>query len=293
MYVIYFLEIVTVICVITGIYRLLLFITGRASGKAYKTAAKIVGIKDKESAIARLADDLAIKLSKYIKLDDMRQTRLRDMLRYNAGGMSREPKVFVAENIIKSVLIFIPGILLMPFLPMLTFGFAVLAAFSYYATESLLYKNYLNKKREIEYELPRFCSVIGQEVKATKDVIGILGRYMPTANRALREELKVLIADMNSSNYESALKRFEVRLGIDKMAEIVRGLIGTVRGDDTVTYFEMLSRDLDQLELQRLNDIASMQPRKVGKYQLIVLAVMIANYVVIMILYVMGLGRPF
>jgi len=82
-------------------------------------------------------------------------------------------------------------------------------------------------------------------------------------------------------------------LGIDKMAEIVRGLIGTVRGDDTVTYFEMLSRDLDQLELQRLNDIASMQPRKVGKYQLIVLAVMIANYVVIMILYVMGLDRPF
>ena len=116
---------------------------------------------------------------------------------------------------------------------------------------------------------------------------------MPTANRALREELKVLIADMNSSNYESALKRFEVRLGIDKMAEIVRGLIGTVRGDDTFTYFEMLSRDLDQLELQRLNDIASMQPRKVGKYQLIVLAVMIANYVVIMILYVMGLDRPF
>ena len=55
----------------------------------------------------------------------------------------------------------------------------------------------------------------------------------------------------------------------------------------------MLSRDLDQLELQRLNDIASMQPGKVGKYQLIVLAVMIANYVVIMILYVMGLDRPF
>ena len=116
---------------------------------------------------------------------------------------------------------------------------------------------------------------------------------MPTANRALREELKVLIADMNSSNYESALKRFEVRLGIDKMAEIVRGLIGAVRGDDTVTYFEMLSRELDQLELQRLNDIASMQPGKVGKYQLIVLAVMIVNYVVIMVLYVMGLDRPF
>ena len=98
---------------------------------------------------------------------------------------------------------------------------------------------------------------------------------------------------MNSSNDVAALTRFEVKLGIDKMSEIVRGLIGTVRGDDTVTYFEILSRDLDQLELQRLNDIASMQPRKVGKYQLIILVVMVMNYVVIMLMYVMGLEKPF
>ena len=116
---------------------------------------------------------------------------------------------------------------------------------------------------------------------------------MPGANKALREELKILVADMNSSNYVAALTRFEVKLGIDKMSEIVRGLIGTVRGDDTVTYFEILSRDLDQLELQRLNDIASMQPGKVGKYQLIILVVMVMNYVVIMLMYVMGLDKPF
>ena len=121
MYVVYFLEIVTVTCVITGIYRLLLFIAGRSSGRAYKTAAKIAGIKYKESSIIRIADGLAIKLSKYIKLDDMRQARLKDMLRYNDRGISKEPKIFVAENIIKSVLIIIPGIILMPFLPMLTF----------------------------------------------------------------------------------------------------------------------------------------------------------------------------
>lgn len=293
MYVIYFLEIITVICMITGTYRLLLFITGRASGKAYRRAAKITGLNEKESAISRLAGDMAIKLSKYIRIDDLKQNRLKDMLKYSDKKVAKEPKIFVAENIIKSVMIMIPGIVLMPLLPMATFGFIVIAVFSYYITESSLYNNYLNKKKDIEYELPRFCSVIGQEVKATRDVIGILGRYMPGAGKALREELKVLIADMNSSNYESALKRFEVRLGIDKMAEIVRGLIGTVRGDDTATYFEMLSRDLDQLELQRLNDIAAMQPKKVGKYQLVVLAVMISNYVIVMILYVMGLNRPF
>lgn len=293
MYSVYLLELVSVLLIMTGIYRLLLFITGRASGKAYKTAAKIVGIKEKESGISRLIDDLAIKLSGYIKLDDMRQAKLKDMLRYSENGMSKEPKIFIAENIIKSVIMFIPGIVMLPVFPMATFGFAVVSAFSYYVTESLINKNYINKKREIEYELPRFCSVIGQEVKATHDVLGIIGRYIPGANKALREELKILVADMNSSNYVAALTRFEVKLGIDKMSEIVRGLIGTVRGDDTVTYFEILSRDLDQLELQRLNDIASMQPRKVGKYQLIILVVMVMNYVVIMLMYVMGLEKPF
>ena len=284
MYSVYLLELVSVILIMTGIYRLLLFITGRASGKAYKTAAKIVGIKEKESGISRLIDDLAIKLSRYIKLDDMRQAKLKDMLRYSENGMSKEPKIFIAENIIKSVIMLIPGLVMLPVFPMATFGFAVVSAFSYYVTESLINKNYINKKREIEYELPRFCSVIGQEVKATHDVLGIIGRYIPGANKALREELKILVA---------ALTRFEVKLGIDKMSEIVRGLIGTVRGDDTVTYFEILSRDLDQLELQRLNDIASMQPRKVGKYQLIILVVMVMNYVVIMLMYVMGLEKPF
>ena len=65
MYSVYLLELVSVLLIMTGIYRLLLFITGRASGKAYKTAAKIVGIKEKESGISRLIDDLAIKLSGY------------------------------------------------------------------------------------------------------------------------------------------------------------------------------------------------------------------------------------
>lgn len=229
----------------------------------------------------------------YLRVTENERMKIEELAKMKKTSLSSLCRNIVLENIIKSLSILLPGLILMPLLPIATFGFAVIAAFSYYITESSLYKNYLNKKREIEYELPRFCSVIGQEVQATHDVLGILGRYMPGANRALKEELKVLIADMNSSNYESALKRFEVRLGIDKIAEIVRGLIGTVRGDDTVTYFEMLSRDLDQLELQRLNDIAAQQPKKVSKYQLLVLAVMIANYVIIMILYVMGLERPF
>ncbi len=125
MYSVYLLELVSVILIMTGIYRLLLFITGRASGKAYKTAAKIVGIKEKESGISRLIDDLAIKLSGYIKLDDMRQAKLKDMLRYSENGMSKEPKIFIAENIIKSVIMLIPGIAMLPVFPMATFGFAV------------------------------------------------------------------------------------------------------------------------------------------------------------------------
>ena len=68
----------------------------------------------------------------------------------------------------------------------------------------------------------------------------------------LPRELDVLTADMRSSSYEAALIRFEARMGSAIISDIVRGLVGILRGDDGRMYFQMLSHDLKALELQRL-----------------------------------------
>lgn len=282
---------VSIILVIIGAYNILAYIIQTATRKAEKTASLIVQIKN-EKGFKGIFQRLALKLSGFIPMDEVKYNRIKMMLRYQESGTS-EPKVFVAENIMSAASIAFIGILFLPLLSKLSFLFFILALMKYYMDSSKLYNNYMIKKREIEYELPRFCGMIGQEVKATRDVLGILSRYAATTNKALSKELKITIADMNSSNYESALKRFESRLSIDKLAEITRGLISTVRGDDTVAYFELLSKDLDSLELQRLNDIAARQPAKISKYQLLILVTMIINYVIVLAVHVINMEKPF
>ena len=51
---------------------------------------------------------------------------------------------------------------------------------------------------------------------------------------------------MKSGSHEAALTRFESRVGISSLSEVIRGLIGVLRGDDGVIYFQMLSHDLKQ-----------------------------------------------
>lgn len=62
------------------------------------------------------------------------------------------------------------------------------------------------------------------------------------------------------------------------LSDVVRGLIGVVRGDDGVTYFAMLSHDMKQLELQRLKKLAMKRPPKIRKYSLMLLGCMLLLY---------------
>ena len=57
---------------------------------------------------------------------------------------------------------------------------------------------------------------------------------------------------MRSSSYEAALTRFEARLNSPMLSDVVRGLIGVLRGDNSVVYFQMLAHDFKQIELQKL-----------------------------------------
>lgn len=104
----------------------------------------------------------------------------------------------------------------------------------------------------VEGELPRFVATIHQELAASRDVLRILENYKKHAGPDFARELDVLTADMRSSSYEAALIRFEARMGSAIISDIVRGLVGILRGDDGRMYFQMLSHDLKALELQRL-----------------------------------------
>lgn len=67
------------------------------------------------------------------------------------------------------------------------------------------------------------------------------------------------------------------------LSDITRGLISVLRGDDGGMYFQMLSHDMKQLELQRLKAKAMKIPPKIRVFSFLMLMCFVMTYVVIII----------
>ena len=197
--------------------------------------------------------------------------------------MKETPEEFTAYAIIKSLLIglaAIPCLLIFPLLAPIVLFLAVIVYFK----EIRKADEKLSAKREkIEVELPRFVATITQELKASRDVLSILENYKKNAGEEFARELDIVTADMRSSSYEAALTRFESRLNSPMLSDITRGLIGVLRGDDGGMYFQMLSHDMKQLELQRLKAEALKIPPKIRVFSFLMLMCFLMMYMVIIV----------
>ncbi len=134
------------------------------------------------------------------------------------------------------------------------------------------------KREQIESELPRFVATIEQSLKSSRDVLSILENFKKNAGTAFASELDIVTADMRSSSYEAALTRFEARLNSPQLSDVVRGLIGVLRGDDGAIYFQMLAHDFKVLELQRLKGEAQKIPPKIRIFSFIMLMCFLFTY---------------
>ena len=216
----------------------------------------------------------AIKLSKFIRMDEYKRHRMERTL--SAAGMDMTPEVYL--------LAVIPCLLIFPLLSPIV----VLLAILLYFKESRKAEEKVTERREkIEGELPRFVATVEQELGASRDVLTILENYKRHAGPDFARELDVLTADMRSSSYEAALVRFEGRLASPMLSDIVRGLIGVLRGDDGRVYFQMLSHDMKQLELQRLKAQAAKIPPKIRVYSFIMLVCFMLIYIVVILMQIL------
>ena len=222
---------------------------------------------------------ISVHLAKYIRIEEYKRGRMDRVLK--AGGINLSPEVYQAYALTKAgaiLLMIIPCVILFPLLSPVAF---ILAVLIYFKEIQKADEKLKEKRAEIEGELPRMVATIEQELKASRSVIGMLERYRNNAGKALKGELDILIADMRSSNYEAALTRFEARLNSPMLSDVVRGLIGVLRGDDSTVYFQMLAHDFKQLELQRLKAEAQKIPPKIRVFSFIMLLCFLLTYLVI------------
>ena len=228
---------------------------------ATQRAMLSVGRQEKKQArsVEALLMGWAVRLAPHIHMDEYKRGRLKNTLA--AAGL-------------------IPCLLIFPLLALVV----VLLAVAVYFKEIRRAEEKLSVKRdEIESELPRFVATITQELATSRDVLSMVEHYKQHAGETFSAELDVLTADMRSGSYEAALTRFEARFNSPLLSDIVRGLIGVLRGDNGINYFQMLSHDMKQLELQRLKAKAMKIPPKIRVFSFVLLMCFLVTYLAIII----------
>ena len=252
--------------------------TGRTS-KMMMLARKQQSSK-KEKLLDVYITKIAVLLAPFLRLDRLKRNRLQTALAI--AGLELTPEAYTARAWVTAAavgLCAIPMAFLMPLLSPVLVGLAVALWFStYYAAFDFVRK----RRKLIEAEIPRFALSIGQNLENDRDVLKMLTSYRRVAGRDFAAELDQTIADMKTGNYENALLRFETRIGSPMLSDVVRGLIGVLRGDDQRMYFKMICFDMRQIEQNNLKKEAAKRPQKIQRYSMMMLICIMIIYLVVL-----------
>ena len=258
--------------------------TGKTS-KAMLLSKKQYGVRN-EKLLDVYITRIAGMLAPFIRLDKLKRTKLLSVL--DIAGIRLCPEVYTLRAYITAVLVALcalPIALVLPLFVPVIIGLAVTLWFStYYSAFDFVKK----RKKLMELEIPRFALTIAQNLENDRDVLKILTSYRRVAGRDFGQELNQTIADMKTGNYENALIRFESRVGSTLLSDVVRGLIGTLRGDDQRMYFKMICFDMRQIEQANLKKEAAKRPKKIQRYSMMMLFCIIIIYLVVLSTEVIG-----
>jgi len=279
-----------IVCVLLGIaaYNLSCAFIDIPTGKTSKMmllSRKQQGVKT-DKLLDVYITRIATFFERFIKLDKLKRSKLQNTLAI--AGVEASPEVYTLKAYITAALVAlcaIPVFFIQPLFAMVVIGLAVTLWFStYYAAFDFVKK----RKKIIEAEIPRFALTIAQNLENDRDVLRILTSYRRVAGKEFGQELDQTIADMKTGNYENALIHFEGRVGSALLSDVVRGLIGTMRGDDQRMYFKMICFDMRQIEQNNLKKEAAKRPKKIQKYSMMMLICIILIYIVVLCTEVIG-----
>lgn len=261
----------------TGLFLLL---SGLLHLPTLRTSRVMMDAAREDKKLSKTVDALymdgAARLSGYIRINDYKRSRMNNVLR--ASGLGMTPEVYMAHAYLKAGSIFILVVPALYIFPLAAILLVLLGVMVYYRETRKAEEMLREKREQVEGELYRFASTITQELKNSRDVLSMLEHYKENAGPMFRRELDIVCADMRSGSYEAALTRFEARLNSPQLSDVVRGLIGVMRGDDGAVYFQMLTHDFKQAELQRLKAKAAKIPPKIRVFSFAMLVCFLATY---------------
>ena len=253
----------------TGQSSKMMMLAGRRSG----TRKELLG----DVYIAKIADVFA----KYISMDAIKRAQLQNAL--DIAHVEMTPEQYIADAITRGVLIVcisVPLCIPAPLFLLVGVSLGCLVGFMRY--QEVL--DFVKKRRKmIELEIPRFTASVTQNLEIDRDILRMFLAYRRVADKEFGEELDQTIADMKTGNYENALLKMEKRINSPLMSDVIRGLIGVLRGDDQRVYFKMLTFDMRQLEQNNLKKEAMKRPQAMQKYCMFMMMCILLIYGVVLI----------
>jgi len=223
--------------------------------------------------------NLSKKLEGIIKLSSYSREGMSAVLK--SAGIPETPESYIANAIISgAVFLAIIPLALLVFPPM-TIAVILLATAVFFKEYRSAFDINEKRKKEVESELLRFASTMKEGLKKSRDILSMLEDYRKTSNKALSKELAITITDMRTGNYEMGLSRFTARVNSSLVNDVVRGLLGTLRGDDQTKYFETIVEKMKELEVQHIRMEVLKRPSKIKVFSLLMVLCFIFIYLVV------------
>jgi hypothetical protein len=242
--------------------------------------------RNKVKSIDAFVLNLSNHLSKFVKLSDYKKQNMAATLQ--ATGIMMTPETYFARVFVRFIIKLLPAIIIFFVSRPAALIFLIWPVKCIFDDLKKAEKMMQDKIKIIDHELPRFAATISQQLKSSRDVVKIFSEYLPSAGKEFRDELEITIADMKSSSPDKALSRMESRLGSFMISQLVRGLQSVLNGDNGIMYFEMLSYNFKQFEIQELKLEAIKRPDKMRVYSYIILACIFLTLLSVIIIFLYG-----
>lgn len=242
--------------------------------------------REKTSSVDVWLGGIASSIAKIIRLNEYKRAELENDLK--TARMDITPEQYKANAIVKASVLGIFAVPMLFIFPLLSPVILIASVIVYNGENKKAGKKIKEKRRIIEYELPRFVSTVEKTLKHSRDVLYMIESYIPSAGDEFKDELNITSADMRSSNYETAITRLEGRIGSPMMSDVCRGLIGILRGDEMTIYWSTLALKFADVHRQALKQKAQIVPKKVKRLSVCLLACFMLVYVVVIMYQILG-----
>lgn len=214
----------------------------------------------------RLLLPVAKRYAPLLKLDAMKQQILESDLDSAELPFSAQEYILLAW--IKLVPFCILAVLFGLYNPMLGALFLIPGVIAVYQSRTRAAGKVKRRKQIVEARMPAFVRYVVNSTAGGRQVvvINLITNFLPTAGKTLRNEFKMLLADMRTlvdnvhSSQELGLKKFQLRQNSDVVRRVVSGLIDLNAGKDVTIYFQGLQDELRTRKNARLVMLADKRP---------------------------------